>query len=121
MKKIAILIVVLLATMNNLFGQSFRNDSDVQSYLEGKTYYNSELNLRIQYGYISNYNTYGIKVKNKFGDQFYYVNVSISTYDSFADLFGIGSSDGRQFGFRLYGNKLIVGRGESTEYTFYLE
>jgi hypothetical protein len=121
MKKIAIIMFVILTAINNLSAQSFRSDSDVQSYLEGKTYYNSELGIRLQYGYISRFNTYGIKAKNKFGDQFYYVNVNISTFGSFADLFGIGSSDGQQFGFRLYGERLIVGRGESTEYTFYLE
>lgn len=94
---------------------------DVLSYMEGKTFFNSSSGLEIEYGYISSYNTYGIKVKNKNGGKFYFINVQITAYGSFADLYGMGASDGSNFGFRLYKGKLIVGRGEDGEQTFYLQ
>lgn len=116
-----LILVLTFGTFTVVKGQSFRTEAEVQQYMEGKTYYNSELKIRLQYGYISSYNTYGIKSVNQYGDKYFFVNVNVSPYGSFADLFGISTTDGSRFGFRLYGNKLVVGRGESTEYVFYLE
>lgn len=93
---------------------------DVMTYMEGKTFYNSGNGLEIEYGYVSAYGTYGIKVTNKNGGKFYYIDVKISTYGGYADLYGMDPDNGNNFGFRLYKGKLIVGRGEAGETTFYL-
>ena len=99
----------------------FTEESDAITYMDGKTFQNNENGLEIQYGYISSYNTYGIKVSNKNGAKFFYINCSIDTNGSYADIFGMSAEDGTNFGFRLYKSKLIVGRGETGEVTFYLK
>ena len=104
------------------FGQaSFEEQSDVISYMEGKTFVNSESGLEIEYGYISSYNTYGIKVSNRHGERFYFINVEITiSYDGrYADLYGMSAETGSNFGFRLFKGKLVVGYGESGAQTFY--
>jgi hypothetical protein len=123
MKKINQLFLLMFAFFSiNAKAQTnlFTDESKVITYMDGKTFYNSENGLEIEYGYISSYNTYGIKVKNKNGNKFYFINVGITTYGSFADLEGMSSEDGNNFGFRLYKGKLIVGKGQSGEQTFYL-
>ena len=121
MKNLLILATVLL-TIGSAKAQSlFNEESNVISYMDGKSFYNSDNGLTIEYGYISSYNTYGIKVKNKDGGKFYFINVEITTNGTFADLFGMSAESGSNFGFRLYKGKLIVGRGESGEQTFYLK
>jgi hypothetical protein len=99
----------------------FDSESDVTSYMFGKVFYNSSNGLEIKYGYISEYNTYGIIVNNKDGIQFNYINVEITPYGESADLFGMSAETGSNFGFRLYNGKLIVGKGESEEVVFYLK
>jgi hypothetical protein len=118
--------LLILATMLLMFGSAkaqslFNEESNVISYMDGKSFYNSDNGLTIEYGYISSYNTYGIKVKNKDGGKFYFINVEITTHGTFADLFGMSADSGSNFGFRLYKGKLIVGRGEPREQTFYLQ
>ena len=109
------------------FGQAtaqtnlFEDEIGVLSYMEGKSFYNADNGLTVSYGYLGNYNTYGIKVSNRGGSTFYFINVSIDTYGYFADLYGMSPSDGSNFGFRVYKGKLIVGRGEEGETTFYLK
>ncbi len=122
MKKI-ILIFSLLFSFVQLKSQTslFNEDSDVITFMDGKTFFNSDNGLEIEYGYISSYNTYGIKVLNKNGSRFYFINVNITCYGSSADLFGMSAEDGGNFGFRLYKNKLVVGKGEPGEQTFYLK
>ena len=121
MNKLLILATVLL-TFGSAKAQSlFNEESNVISYMDGKLFYNSDNGLTIEYGYISSYNTYGIKVKNKDGGKFYFINVEITTYGTFADLYGMSTESGSNFGFRLYKGKLIVGRGEPGEQTFYLQ
>lgn len=121
MNKLLILATVLL-TFGSAKAQSlFNEESNVISYMDGKLFYNSDNGLTIEYGYISSYNTYGIKVKNKDGGKFYFINVEIATYGTFADLYGMSPESGSNFGFRLYKSKLIVGRGEPGEQTFYLQ
>ncbi len=118
-------LFLFLAVIFSLSAKSqtnlFTDESRVITYMDGKTFYNSENGLEVEYGYISSYNTYGIKVKNKNGNKFYFINVAITTYGSFADLEGMSSEDGNNFGFRLYKGKLIVGKGQSGEQTFYLK
>jgi hypothetical protein len=113
----------LLVSFNIGYAQSsgFESDSDVISYMDGKSFYNSESGLTIEYGYISSYNTYGIKVSNKHGERFYFINVEITiSYDGrYADLYGMSAESGSNFGFRLFKGKLVVGYGESGAQTFY--
>jgi len=99
----------------------FEDEMGVLSYMEGKSFYNADNGLTVSYGYLGIYNTYGIKVTNRGGSTFYFINVSIDTYGYFADLYGMSPSDGSNFGFRVYKGKLIVGRGEEGETTFYLK
>lgn len=99
----------------------FEEDNNVVNYMEGKTFYNSDNGLEIEYGYISSFNTYGIKVRNKNGARFYFINVEITPYGSFADLYGMSPENGANFGFRLFKSKLIVGYGEDKASTFYLK
>ena len=66
-------------------------------------------------------NTYGIKVKNNYGDRFYFINVEITPYGNYADLYGMNAESGSNFGFRVYRDKLIVGLGEAGEQTYYLK
>ena len=121
MKNLLILVTLLL-TFGSAKAQSlFNEESNVISYMDGKSFYNSDNGLTIEYGYISSYNTYGIKVKNKDGGKFYFINVEITTNGTFADLFGMSAESGSNFGFRLYKGKLIVGKGDLREQTFYLK
>ena len=99
---------------------SFKEDMDVLHYMEGKTFYNAELGMEIEYGVLQSFNTVGITVTNKNGAVFHFINVDIKAYDTFADLQGMSPHDGTDFGFRLYKGKLIVGRGEPGDQTFYL-
>jgi hypothetical protein len=118
-----LILFLLLFFSATSFSQSslFEEESDVIAYMEDKTFYNSDNGLEVEYGYISAYNTYGIKVKNKNGAQFYFINVEITPYGTSADLYGMSAEDGSNFGFRLYSQKIIVGKGEPGEQTFYLK
>ncbi len=98
----------------------FESESNVISYMDGKTFYSSENGIEIQYGYISAYNTYGITASNKNGGKFYFINVDITAYGSFADLYGMSSEDGTNFGFRVYKGKIVIGEGEEKA-TLYLK
>jgi hypothetical protein len=65
MKNILIFATILLA-FGSANAQSIFNDkSNVISYMNGKSFYNSDNGLTIEHGYISSYNTNGIKVKIK--------------------------------------------------------
>jgi len=121
--KYGLFFLVMLFTLSAAQAQSslFGDESNVITYMDGKTFNNSDNGLDIEYGYISVYNTYGIIVTNKNGGVFYFINVEITTYGSYADLYGMSAEDGSNFGFRLYKGKLIVGSGESGEQTFYLK
>lgn len=114
-------VFLFLTHFLNAQNSIFNDESNVISYMDGKTFYNEDSGLELEYGYISSYNTYGIKVKNKNGVRFYFINVEITTYGTYADLYGMSAEDGGNFGFRLYKGKLIVGRGETGEQTFYLK
>lgn len=121
MKYLLILATILLSFGPAKSQSLFNEESNVISYMDDKSFYNSDNGLTIQYGYISSYNTYGIKVTNKDGGRFYFINVEIITYGTFADLYGMSAESGSNFGFRLYKGKLVVGRGEPGEQTFYLQ
>jgi hypothetical protein len=75
--------------------------------------------LEIEYGYISSYDTYGIKIKKKHEKRFYFINIEITVYGGYADIYGMSPETGSNFGFRLFNGKLVVGYGESAAQTFY--
>lgn len=118
-----ILFCLIFIPLNSVYGQSnlFESESDIIAYMDNKVFYNSTSGLEIEYGYISALNTYGIKVKNKNDAQFSFINVDITPYGSFADLYGMSIEDGSTFGFRLYRGKLVIGEGEPEPITFYLK
>lgn len=96
--------------------------TDVIRFMENKTYYNSETDVELDFGYISSYNTYGIKLKsNKSGRTMYFINCDIEAYGSFADVSGTSTSDDSNFKFRLYKNRVVIGIGEQRQTTFYLK
>lgn len=122
MKTIFLIINLMFISFNGSAQTSIFNDeANVISFMDGKTFSNSSNGLDIQYGYISSFNTYGIKVTNKYGDKYYYINCDIDTYGTYADIYGMSPNDRSNFGFRLYKAKLIVGRGELNEVVFYLK
>jgi len=117
------LITALLFSIGLANAQTtFSNETDVITFMKDKTFINSELGVELQYGYISEYNTYGITLKGiKSGSKLYYFNCDIKAYGSFANISGISVTDGSIFRFRLYKNKIIVGIGEEKQATFYLK
>ena len=122
MRTVLFVIGVLFFT-NGINAQTvyFESDVDVINYMDGKVFYDSNSGLNVEYGYISSYHTYGIKVTNKNDAIFYFINVGIDTYGSSADLFGMSPTTGDNFGFRLFRGKLVVGYDEPEEATFYLK
>lgn len=115
------LLIVFSATLNlSAQSVSFETESDVITYMDGKKFYNAQSGMQIQYGYISEYNTYGIKVTNKSDAVFYFINVSIDAFGRSADLYGMSPSTGDNFGFRLFQGKLVVGYGEPESADFIL-
>ena len=123
MKTLLLILPLLLFFSPDSFSQSepFTDDGEVISYMEGKSFYNSDNGLEISYGYISAYNTYGIHVLNKNGAKFYFINVEITAYGNSADLYGMSPDDGSNFGFRLFKGKLIVGYGEEGQSSYFLK
>jgi hypothetical protein len=121
MKKHIFLFFFFLFVHESFAQSSFGSEVDVISYMEGKKFYSSSSGLELEYGYISNYNTYGIKVLNKNGARFYFINVNIDVYGSSADLYGMSPDTGSNFGFRLFRGKLVVGYGDPNAETFYLK
>lgn len=121
MKPLITLLFVLFSISFTNAQALFEDESNVISYLDQKTFKNEDNGLEVSYGYLSIYNTYGIKVHNKSGSIFYFINCSIDAYGDFADIFGMSPEDGSDFGFRVYPKKLIVGRGEDGETVFNLK
>ena len=120
MKKFIPLLILLLS-LNSFYAQQFESDIDVITYMDGKKFYDSENAMQIEYGYISDLNTYGIRVTNKLNAVFYFINVSIESYGNSADMYGMSPTSGNNFGFRLFAKKLIVGYGEEESHTFYMQ
>lgn len=122
MKKLLLIATILLTFAGAQAQSTFSDMTDVIKFMENKTYYNSDMNTELEFGYISSYNTYGIKLKsNKSGRTMYFTNCDIEVYGSFADVSGTSTSDGSNFKFRLYKTKIVVGVGEQRQATFYLK
>jgi hypothetical protein len=122
MKKLILLSTVLLSFCFAKAQSTFSDMTDVIKFMENKTYYNSEMETELEFGYISSYNTYGINLKShKSGRTMYFINCDIKAYGSFADVSGTSTSDGSNFKFRLYKTMIVVGVGEQRQATFYLK
>ena len=120
MKKIILSIYLLLTIFtSNAQTKLFTKDDDVRVYMENKWFSNPN-GLKINYGYISELNTYGITVKNKHNAKFYYINVNINiSYDgTYAKLNGMSGLDGTDLRFRVYKGKLVVAYGEPEDLIF---
>jgi hypothetical protein len=60
MKKIYLLLICFLLFTNRGFGQTnFESESDVLTYLDGKTFYNTHQSVKVKIGYSSTLGTYG--------------------------------------------------------------
>jgi hypothetical protein len=121
MKKYILLLSIFLITGIKLNAQSipFKEEDDVRIFMQEKWFKHPDNGLKITYGYVSSLNTYGITIKNKHEFETYYINVNIKTFGYYATLSGIGGEDGKNFTFRLYKDKLIVGYGQQGETSFY--
>jgi len=104
-----IFIALLIAFSSfGVFGQ-FNSETDVITYMDGKKFYNSVDGLTMEYGYLSEYNTFGIKLTNKYNAVFNIINVSITPYESFAYLNGMFLSTGDNIEFTLFKGKAVSG------------
>ncbi len=101
---------------------NFSEETDVIEFMKDKTFVNYDMGIELEYGYISQYNTYGITLKAiKTGNKLYYFNCDIKIYGSFADISGMSVTDNSNSRFRLYKNRIIVGIGEEKQEIFYLK
>ena len=97
----------------------YNSDTEVIKYLDGKTFADGS-GMTISYGYISSINTYGITITNKQGNKFIYFNCDIKPRGRYCDIYGISTTNGENFGFRAFKDRLVVGYGEAQSRTFYL-
>jgi hypothetical protein len=122
MKKSILLAALSLSFCFSKAQSTFSDMTDVITFMENRTYYNSETDIELEFGYISSYNTYGIKLKSiKNSRTIYFINCDVNCFGAFADISGTNESDGSNFKFRLYKNKIVVGIGEQRQTTFYLK
>jgi hypothetical protein len=121
--KISTFMVALLILSGVVRAQStFSDITDVIKFMENKTYNNSDSGVDLEYGYISSFNTYGIKLTNsQTGNTLYFINCDVKTYGSYADISGMNPTDGSNFKFRLYKTRIVVGIGESKQAIFYVK
>jgi hypothetical protein len=120
MKQIFFIATIFLSIGITNAQTTFSEDTDVIAFMKDKTFVNYDLGIELEYGYISQFNTYGITLKNtKNGNKQYYFNCDIKAYGSFADISGMSVTDNSNFRFRLYKNRIIVGVGEEKQVIFY--
>ncbi len=122
MKKALLIIAIMSAGIVAAAQSPFPDMAAVIKFMEDKTFYNADMDIELEFGLISSYNTYGIKLKSKkSGNTMYFINCDIKTYGSFADISGMSPTDGSNFKFRLYKTMIVVGVGEQKQSTFYLK
>lgn len=110
-------IFFILFTSVSFFNfAQFSTESQVVSYMSAKEFYSGSYQMTVSYEFIPKYNTHGIVCVNKDSQKFYYINCSVIPYGSSADINGMSSNGGGNFGFRLYEGRLSV-QGE----IFYLK
>ena len=106
----------LFTAVNVIAFAQFSTESQVVTYMSAKEFYSDSYQMTVSYEFIPRYNTYGIVCVNKNNEKFYYINCSVRPYGSSADINGMSSDGGGNFGFRLYEGRLSV-QGEM----FYLK
>jgi hypothetical protein len=121
MKKYILLLGIFLITGIKLNAQNklFTKEDYVRIFMQDKWFNHPNNGLKITYGYISSLNTYGIKIKNKHNAEFYFINVDIKKYGSYATLKGMSPEDGSNFSFRIYKDRAIIGYGQEGETSLY--
>lgn len=118
--KSAILIILFTLLSISTYAQSpYTSDTEAIQYLDGKTFADGS-GMKISYGYISTTNTYGITITNKQGNKFIYINCDIKPRGSYCDISGMSPTNGENFRFRAFKDRLVVGYGEAQSRTFYL-
>lgn len=106
------ILLLLIFFSTKLYSQTtLRDITDVISFMENKTFYSSEKNLDIKFGFINSYGTYGITLKSYVsGREMKFINIQVDGRGGFADVSGINPNDGNNFTIRIYNsNKVIVG------------
>ena len=119
MKKLYLTLLISLLALGLDAQTVFKTEPDVITYMDGKTYFNSSSGLEISYGYVSNMNTYGIRIKNKNDAEFAFINCEITCYGRYADIYGMSPESGSNFGFRLFDGKIVIGYGEPEASTYF--
>lgn len=118
--KISILIMSITFLSITSYAQSpYTSDTEVIKYLDGKTFADGS-GMTISYGFISSINTYGITITNKMGNKFIFFNCVIKPRGSYCDIYGMSPTNGENFGFRAFKDRLVVGNGQAQSRTFYL-
>lgn len=120
MKATITIILISILSITTDAQSTFTSLGDVIQYMNGKTFVNNEIGVKLAYGYISTANTYGITVTNKKGASFYYINCNVVPRGYYCDINGMSPENGENFGFRAFKDKLVVGYGQSQSSTFYL-
>jgi hypothetical protein len=95
-------------------------DANIIQYLDGKNFADGS-GMTISYSYISSINTYGTTINNRQGAKFIYFNCGIKPRGSYCDIYGISSSNGENFEFKAFKDRLVVGYGKAMSRTFYLD
>lgn len=109
--KLKILLLFIFFSTKLYSQTTLRDITDVISFMENKTFYSSEKNLDIKFGFIDSYGTYGISLKSYIsGREMKFINIQVDGRGSFADVSGINPNDGSKFTIRIYNsNKVVVG------------
>ncbi len=109
--KLKILLLFIFFSTKLYSQTTLRDITDVISFMENKTFYSSEKNLDIKFGFIDSYGTYGISLKSYIsGREMKFINIQVDGRGSFADVTGSNPIDGNNFTIRIYNsNKVVVG------------
>lgn len=102
------LLFILFTSVSFVNFAQFTTESQVVSYMSGKEFYNESYGMKVSYEFIPKFNTYGIVCVNKNSEKFYYINCSVRPYGSSADINGMSTDGGGNFGFRVYNGKISV-------------
>lgn len=86
------------------------SEAGVIHYLDGKTFADGS-GMKISYSNISSINTYGITITNKQGIKFTYFNCDPKPRGSYCDIYGMSPSNGENYGFRAFKDRLAFGYG----------
>ena len=118
--KLTLLLTLFIILSISTYAQSpYTSDTEVIKYLDGKTFADNT-GMKISYGYISSINTIGITITNKQGNKFIYFNCDIKPRGAYCDIKGMSPTNGENFGFRVFKDRLVVGYGQEQSSVFYL-